>query len=172
MALSASDRQRRYRQKKYARLMSMPPVPCGCGCGQPIPPINKKGRAAQYAHGHNPTPPPPRSTPASQAKAAESRRRPGSEWRVRGGYVRILLDPAEVERHPTALRHEPARSWSMPRSHYVWNDHHPEDPVMPGDHIHHRNHVRDDDWIDNLEKLPGSEHLRMHARQRRAKEVV
>ena len=143
----------------------MPPVPCDCGCGQPIPPINKKGLAARYAHGHNPTPPPPKATPESQAKAAASRRRPGNEWSVRGGYVRVTLDPQEAIHYPTALCY--GSSWSIPRSHLVWNRANPEDYVQPGEQVHHRNGVRDDDWIGNLAKLTVGDHVRLHANWKR-----
>lgn len=165
MAYNAAEKSRRYRQRKFARLAALPPVPCSCGCGQPIPPINKNGKGARYAHGHNPTPPPPRHYAGSDAqrKAHDALRRPGSEWMTKG-YVRTTMDPGDVALHPTATRHggSDSDSWSMPRSHLVWNEHHPSDPVVPGEHIHHRNHVRDDDWIGNLEKLDGKVHLSRH----------
>lgn len=48
------------------------------------------------------------------------------------------------------------------RSHVVWEQAHPDDPILPGEHIHHVNHVRDDDRPENLEKLPASAHQRLH----------
>lgn len=54
MGLSPAERQRRHREKKYAEWANLPPIPCACGCGKMIPPINKNGIPATYAHGHNP----------------------------------------------------------------------------------------------------------------------
>lgn len=53
MRLSPAERQQRHRQKKYAEWASMPPVPCQCRCGTLIPPTNKNGLPAKFAHGHN-----------------------------------------------------------------------------------------------------------------------
>jgi len=53
MGLSAAQRQEVYRARKQAEREAMLPIPCGCGCGTLIPPINKQGRPARFAHGHN-----------------------------------------------------------------------------------------------------------------------
>lgn len=54
MAWTATERQARYRQKKYAQLDNLPKIQCACGCGELIPPINRQGKSAQFKHGHNP----------------------------------------------------------------------------------------------------------------------
>lgn len=52
------------------------------------------------------------------------------------------------------------------RYHLVWNLAHPDDPVLPGEVVHHRNEDCTDDRIDNLEKQSGqSEHWQLHASQ-------
>lgn len=51
----------------------------------------------------------------------------------------------------------------MPRSHWVWNQHHPDDPVQPGEHIHHIDHDKLNDEIANLQKLSAREHAELHA---------
>lgn len=49
------------------------------------------------------------------------------------------------------------------RSHYMWNLHHPDDPVMPGEHVHHIDHDSLNDHPDNLAKFAASDHARHHA---------
>lgn len=51
----------------------------------------------------------------------------------------------------------------MQRSHWVWNQHHPDDPVQPGEHIHHIDRDKLNDEISNLQKLTATEHEKMHA---------
>ncbi len=54
MALSAAERQVRYRLKQYAQRDTLPKTQCACGCGELIAPINRLGKPATYKHGHNP----------------------------------------------------------------------------------------------------------------------
>lgn len=53
----------------------------------------------------------------------------------------------------------------MPRSHWVWNQHHPDDPVQPGEHVHHVDHDKLNDDISNLQKLSAGNHAALHARE-------
>lgn len=52
------------------------------------------------------------------------------------------------------------------RSHAIWSAAYPDDPILPGETIHHRNRVRDDDRIENLEKLPLTVHTALHHKGR------
>lgn len=61
------------------------------------------------------------------------------------GYRYLLVDGKRVAEHRV-----------------VWERHH--GPIPPGFHVHHRNHVRDDNRIENLELLPAPDHGRLHAR--------
>ncbi|RDI73319.1 HNH endonuclease [Gaiella occulta] len=66
---------------------------------------------------------------------------------------------------PTALRH--GGTFSIPRSHAVWNETHPNDVVQPGEHVHHENGIRDDDRAENLRRMDAAEHEGMHGRAAR-----
>ena len=46
----------------------------------------------------------------------------------------------------------------IPRSHYTWNLNHPEDPVLPGEIIHHVDHNYQNDDISNLQKFTDKQH--------------
>lgn len=156
----------------------MPKVTCQCGCGTAINPINKKGEAARYAHGHNPDGIPTRFQPGHDLGhlGIEARERLGTlrgpghphwrggEWAIWSGYIRVTLSPDQAQQHPTATKH--GGGWSIARSHLVWNGANPNDPVQPGEHVHHINHVRDDDRPENLHKLSPFDHLSYHARGR------
>lgn len=48
------------------------------------------------------------------------------------------------------------------RARYVWNRAHPDDPLKPGEFIHHLNDDALDDRAENFEKLSSSEHTRLH----------
>lgn len=54
MALSNSEKTKRYREKKYAEIERMDKVPCACGCGTMIAPVGKQLKPVKYALGHNP----------------------------------------------------------------------------------------------------------------------
>lgn len=51
----------------------------------------------------------------------------------------------------------------MQRSHWVWNEAHPDDPVMPGEYVHHIDHDPNNDDPSNLQKLSVEDHQAYHA---------
>lgn len=53
----------------------------------------------------------------------------------------------------------------MQRSHWIWNQNHPDDPVQPGEHVHHIDHNGFNDDPTNLEKLSATDHAELHAGQ-------
>ena len=88
-------------------------------------------------------------------------------WKTRGGkrgsqeYFFTWVPHNERYRHPTVNK----RGY-IHRSHYVWNNAHPGDPVQSGQVIHHLNGRGLDDRLENLEKVSNqSEHMNHHARK-------
>jgi endogenous inhibitor of DNA gyrase (YacG/DUF329 family) len=73
------------------------------------------------------------------------------------GRFQVWLPPEERAKHPTGS----ARGYIL-RYHLVWNEAHPDDPVLPGQIIHHLNDDSTDDRIENLAKMTQSEHARAH----------
>lgn len=47
-------------------------------------------------------------------------------------------------------------------SHAIWNYHHPDDLVLKGEDVHHKNESPIDDDIENYEKISHGEHSRIH----------
>lgn len=171
--MTAAERTRQYRERRLAEIEKMPKIPCECGCGALIAPINKQLKPARYAHGHNPDGEATRFQKGNDPTAAIAARRAkgigsgpghhnwhGGEWRVPGGYVRCTITPEQGAIWPTALCH--GNSWSIQRTHMVWNLAHPDDLVRRGDEVHHLNRVRDDDRIENLLKMTKAEHIKLH----------
>lgn len=181
MGMTPAERQRAYRKRRAERINAMEPIPCKCGCGTGIRPITTNGTPALYAWGHNPGGEdtqfkPGRVLPpdveerriANMARGPRNWRYTGYEWPTRGGYYRRTLTPSEAEIMPTVVRHGAHKQPSIMRSHYVWNLNNQDDPVQPGEVIHHINRMRDDDRIENLQKLSSTaEHNALHARERR-----
>tara|TARA_Y100000310_G_scaffold56805_2_gene52113 strand:+ start:3298 stop:3897 length:600 start_codon:yes stop_codon:yes gene_type:complete len=48
-------------------------------------------------------------------------------------------------------------------SHKVWNDNYPDDPILVGQDIHHKNEIHEDNDPKNLEKLEHGEHTTLHS---------
>jgi hypothetical protein len=51
----------------------------------------------------------------------------------------------------------------MPRAYVVWNKYHPNDPILKGEVIHHKNENKLDDHHDNLQKMTAFEHKQLHS---------
>lgn len=171
-----------YRSRRLAEIAQMAPIPCECECGTLIPPLTKQFKPARFALGHNSRTPEARQrASAAQSirtlaastrekigdahRGARNARWCGGAWKVKGGYYRRGLTAKEAAKMPTATKH--GKGWSIPRSHYVWNLAHPDDLVTKSDHVHHLNGRRDDDRAENLVKMDGEQHLKMHWRTTR-----
>lgn len=174
------DRARYLRER--ARRLNGPKAVCLCGCGATFPAHGARGEVRQYASGHNPA---SHGTRFQAGHAFDQRSLDtriargkltgpghpgwkGGAHRVSGGYYVLTVSAEEAPRHPTARPNGALRTWIVRRSHKVWNDAHPNNPVRPGEQVHHLNHVRDDDRAENLLKLTDAEHRKLHPRTRRA----
>lgn len=94
MVLTPAQYQAARRQRRQLEIDAMPQIPCICGCDSLIPPINKQGKPARYAHGHNPTPPPPPMGGWNKGKPAP--------W-AGGSHKGKILPPEQIARR-TATR--------------------------------------------------------------------
>lgn len=143
----------------------MPKIPCACGCGEMIPPLNTNLKPAIYKHGHNRTGGEFKKGNAEIARkgaqALWDKRGRGKPWRIKGGYYRVGIPREQAVGFPTATVH-PGGGFSIMRSHLVWNEAHPDDPVQKGETIHHLNHRRDDDRAENFAKMGRADHARLH----------
>ena len=138
---------------------------CGCGCGQQVEPYisRRTGRVVYY----------PGYVPGHGYKAAGARRRkdhepereeiqvvapvdkeerrriqPGSKREREDGYVEIKVGWGQrgwVPEHRWLMEQKVGR------------------PLRRDEHVHHIDHVRDNNDLSNLELLSAKEHLRMHA---------
>lgn len=94
------------------------------------------------------------------SKAATAQSNPnwgGGSWVSNEGRVFIRVPLSERHLHPTIRK-----DGYIQRYQYVWNTHHPDNPVREGDVIHHINENPADDRIENLKKTSQSEHAREH----------
>ena len=88
-------------------------------------------------------------------------------WR---GLLKELKEPAKPHGCPENKRDVWVNAPECPYSHkgvvtesrYIWWLNHPDDPILPGEVIHHINGNRQDNRIENLAKLPWSGHMRLH----------
>jgi hypothetical protein len=78
-------------------------------------------------------------------------------WSDSDGRVYVRVPDAERGAHPTMRRDGYIR-----RYHRVWNLAYPENKVMAGDVIHHKNEIKNDDRIENLQKTVQADHARGH----------
>lgn len=81
----------------------------------------------------------------------------GGIWEGEDGRVFVRVPDGERRLHPTIRK-----DGYIQRYQYVWNTAHPEDPVRPGEVIHHKDEDKQNDDLSNLEKITQSEHARQH----------
>jgi type IV secretory pathway VirB4 component len=55
-------------------------------------------------------------------------------------------------------------------AHVLWNKRHPNDPVLPGEVVHHKDENKKNDTSDSHEKMTDTEHRRHHASKDRLRD--
>lgn len=83
----------------------------------------------------------------------------GGSWADRHGRVYVRVPPEERHLHPTIRQDGYIKRYA-----YNWNRAHPEDPLTRGFVLHHINHDKTDDRVENLVKMTQSEHASLHFR--------
>jgi hypothetical protein len=131
--------------KRGKRLTIFIDKPCACGCGQIVGEWkNRPSRKPPiYKGGHQLN-----NTPAIPRKLNKQ------------GYV--LIHKPEYEnsyKHGYILEHRYVMEQHLGRK------------LQPGEDVHHKNHDKQDNRIDNLEIIDHTEHSRMHRRLERERKV-
>lgn len=137
----SADATRRYRERRFHEIESMPKIPCACGCGTLIAPINKTLRPAKFAHGHNDV----HAFKQAQFCKVQNMGPLNAKWRGgrrahHSGYVQLLVG----NDHPMAKRgyvlaHRLVMSEAIGR------------PLRSDEEVHHINGDRGDNRLENLQ---------------------
>ncbi len=53
MSKPNNQKQKEYKERRWAEILKMPQILCECGCGTMIPPFTRQFKPARFAHGHN-----------------------------------------------------------------------------------------------------------------------
>ena len=124
-------------------------VLCECGCGTEIPNINKMGKAAHFKHGHN-----------SYLRIGEKNGAwKGGKFYQSQGYLKSKSDD-----HPRADK------LGYVYEHILVYEKYHKCCILQWAHVHHKNGIKDDNVITNLDIFPSIEsHLSHHALTRNRK---
>jgi hypothetical protein len=127
---------------------------CECGCGQPTPLVTTTRRKRRHFRGH-PVPYLRGHSPRGRAIGPDCPRWRGGRYLTSGGYVMVWCPG-----HPMAQRSGYAPEHRLVMSEKLGR------LLLPTEHVHHRNGVKDDNRPENLEVYAGTaEHLAQHDRK-------
>ena len=132
-------------------------IPCGCGCGELIPSLTKRGKPAKfkYHHGFNLPINSGRKHTQEEIKKIGKSMRGENHWNYQGGkskhsggYVRLLTQTNKKDNR--VLEHR-----------YIWEQYH-KACLLDWSNVHHINHKRDDNKIENLQAMMNYQHAILH----------
>lgn len=140
-------------------------------CEKEFTRIHTKNKPPRYCSRACSNKAPDRMTQSVRSKISKGVRGPNHPgfkggWKSRGGkggkeYFFTWVPRSERPKNPTTNK----RGYTH-RSHYVWNKSHPDDPVLPGQMVHHINGDSLDDRPENLCKVQTQrEHMKHHAKK-------
>ena len=156
MPLTAAEKQRRHRVRKFAEIDAMPQIACACGCGTTIPPINRNMKPARFAHGHNEGGEATRFT--GDVSGAEHPNWIGGRIDDGCGYVRVRVGTAHPMAHASGYAYEHRLVMAAAVGRVL------EDKEV----VHHINENRADNRIENLMLFENkAAHVRHHAQLRK-----
>lgn len=159
---------------------------CACGCWTKIPRIDKYGVERKYLKGH--------STRKHSANSVEfiycacGCGKTRTKTDRKGQYFKFIANHHNRGEHNTAWRGGKITHYSgyvqiwKPQHHFadhhgyimehrlVWEEHN-KACLLPWGNVHHKNHVRNDNRIENLQGLMNSEHTRLHAKKNMANRI-
>lgn len=140
----SADATRRYREKRFQEIESMPKIHCACGCGTLIAPINKTLKPARFAHGHNDV----HAFKQAQFRKGQTIGPLNVNWRGGrkshgSGYVQLLVG----REHPMANRVGYVFAHRLVMSEAIGR------PLRTDEQVHHINGDRSDNRLENLQLL-------------------
>lgn len=119
-------------------LLSVEFIYCECNCGFTRPKYDKKGRECRFIYKH------------AVLKGEKSPWYNGGEYLDKKGYVRVYKPE-----HPKAYS-----NGTMAKHRLVWEEHY-KVCLLDWIDIHHKNGIKNDNRIENLEVLDHKEHSRL-----------
>jgi len=127
---------------------------CECGCGEFIPKLNKQKKLARFKHGHNWQG--LHHSVVSRKKISAANK--VNKWKggrvMKGGYIKIYKPEHHYRDNVYVMEHR-----------LVWENHN-NAILLPWADIHHKNHIRTDNRIENLEAMTKGQHTALHNKLR------
>ena len=125
---------------------------CACGCGEILPIFNKRGEISQFKHGHNTK----KNIPWDNLNKGKKFKKGKDHRYWKGGRIRV---------HDYVYIYKPDHHFSnsggyVPEHRLVWEEYYNSCLLKNAD-VHHKNNIRYDNRIENLEAMTHSQHMKL-----------